>query len=179
MNRRLAGIALGVALVAVACSGGDGTATDAASGESTSVAVEVQGDPIPTIPFERFNGESATLASYAGRPLVVNFWASWCPSCVSEMSAAFLPAQQALGDQVAFLGLNIADERDQAQELAAETGVLFDLAEDTTGALYTELGGLGMPFTVYISADGRVLDVHNGPLTQDQLVDQITRNLLS
>lgn len=179
MNRRLAGIALGVALVAAACSGGEGNGTEPAGAEVPDVATADQGDPIPTIAFEKFSGESATLASYVGRPLVVNFWASWCPSCVAEMSAAFVPAQQALGAKVAFLGLNIADERAQALELVAETGAIFDLAEDTTGMLYTELGGLGMPFTVYISADGRVLDVHNGPLTEDQLVEQITVNLLS
>jgi hypothetical protein len=75
--------------------------------------------------------------------------------------------------------MNIADERDKALELVDETGALFDLAEDSSGELYTELGGLGMPFTVFVSADGQVLDVHNGPLTEDQLVDRINDVLLS
>ncbi len=164
---RLAGLALSLALVAAACSG------------STDDAAEPQGDPIPATTFETFDGEAISLAAYDGRPLVVNFWASWCPSCVAEMSAAFLPAQLALGDQVAFLGVNIQDERDKALELVEETGVLFDLAEDTNGALYTALGGLGMPFTIFVSADGRILDVHNGPLTESQLVDRISEVLLS
>jgi hypothetical protein len=94
------------------------------------------------------------------------------------MSAAFLPAQEQLGDQVAFLGLNIQDDRSRALELVDETGVLFDLAEDPDGALYTALGGLGMPFTVFVSADGQVLEAHNGPLTEDQLVDLISEVLL-
>ena len=74
--------------------------------------------------------------------------------------------------------MNIADERAKALELVAETGVLFDLAEDPDGALYTALGGLGMPFTVFVSADGQVLDVHNGPLTEGQLIDKISEVLL-
>ena len=57
--------------------------------------------------------------------------------------------------------------------------VLFDLAEDGDGALYRSLGGLGMPFTVLVSAEGRVADVHNGPLTEDQLVAKIVEVLLS
>lgn len=180
-SKRLAGLAMAVALVAAACSGGSGDA-DTASPDSAAVAspaTQRQGDPIPATAFETFGGETVTLANYSGKPLVVNFWASWCPSCVAEMSAAFVPAQLALGDDVAFLGVNIADERDKALELVEETGAIFELAEDSTGQLYTELGGLGMPFTVYISADGQVLEVHNGPLTEDQLVDQITEVLLS
>ena len=177
---RTAGPLMALALVAAACSGGgDHGATDTEPTSAASPAEQREGDPIPTTAFETFAGESATLAAYTGQPLVLNFWASWCPSCVAEMSAAFRPAQQALGEKVAFLGMNIADERDKALELVDETGALFDLAEDSSGELYTELGGLGMPFTVFVSADGRVLDVHNGPLTEDQLVDRINDVLLS
>ena len=165
---RLASLFLALVLAGAACS--------TAGGQD---ATQPQGEPIPETVFATFAGEALSLASYAGEPLVVNFWASWCPSCVAEMSAAFLPAQQTLGDRVSFLGVNIQDERSKALELIDETGVLFDLAEDPTGALYADLGGLGMPFTVFISADGRVVDVHNGPLTEGQLVDRINEVLLS
>ncbi len=179
MNKnRIAGMAMALAVVAAACSGAGNESAPAAPPEAATVT-DRGGDPAPTTAFEMFSGEAATFADYAGKPLVVNFWASWCPSCVAEMSAAFLPAQQALGDDVAFLGLNIADERSKALELVDETGVLFDLAEDPTGQIYTELGGLGMPFTVYISASGEVLEVHNGPLTEEQLIGQINEVLLS
>jgi thiol-disulfide isomerase/thioredoxin len=167
---------MALALVTAACTGGSG---ESQTGTLAPAAVEDRGDPAPTTAFETFDGDTATLASYQGRPLVVNFWASWCPSCVAEMSAAFLPAQVALGGDVDFLGMNIADERTKALELVEETGVLFDLAEDPNGELYTELGGLGMPFTVFVSAAGDILDVHNGPLTEGQLVDKINEVLLS
>jgi thiol-disulfide isomerase/thioredoxin len=174
---RITLLAGSLALVAAACSGA-GDSTEAPDG-GVAASAQAQGDSIPADTFETFAGETASLADYAGRPVVVNFWASWCPSCVAELSAAFRPAQQQLGEQVAFLGMNIQDERSRALELVAETGVLFDLAEDPEGALYTALGGLGMPFTVFVSADGQVLEVHNGPLTEGQLVDKINDFLLS
>jgi thiol-disulfide isomerase/thioredoxin len=126
-----------------------------------------------------FDGSPATLADYQGRPLVVNFWASWCPSCVAEMSAAFKPAQEQLGDEVAFLGMNIQDERDRALQLVEETGVLFKLAEDPVGQLYLDFGGIGMPFTVFIDAEGNIVEEHNGPLTAEQLIDMINATIRS
>ncbi len=131
------------------------------------------GPPAPATAFSSFDGAPATLADYRGRPLVLNFWASWCPSCVAEMSAAFRPAQEKLGEAVAFLGMNIQDDRAAAERLVEQTGVLFDLAEDPHGDLYRDLGGLGMPFTVFISSDGSILERHNGPLTEGQLVARI------
>ena len=181
VRAKMVGLFGALALVAAACSGpAEGGSNSATSGGAVDEPrVEEQGEPVPPATFEAFTGEKVSLADYAGRPVVINFWASWCPSCVAEMSAAFLPAQLRLGDQVDFLGMNIQDEREMAVELVEETGVLFDLAEDPDGALYTALGGLGMPFTVFVSADGFVLDVHNGPLTEDQLVDKISQLLLS
>ncbi|MFQ5948770.1 MAG: TlpA family protein disulfide reductase [Acidimicrobiia bacterium] len=175
-QRRLVGIGVVAALVIagllVISLVSSGTA-----GRDPSVART--GPPAPGLSFEMFDGSTATLADYQGRPLVVNFWASWCPSCVAEMSAAFRPVQQRLGDEVAFLGMNIQDRRGPALELVEETGVLFDLAEDPDGELYVELGGLGMPFTVFISEDGEVLEKHNGPLTEGQLEDMISEVLLA
>jgi cytochrome c biogenesis protein CcmG, thiol:disulfide interchange protein DsbE len=137
------------------------------------------GDPAPTVEFDGFDGAVVTLADYTGRPLVVNFWASWCPSCVAEMSAAFRPVQQSLGDRVDFLGVNLQDERSRALALVEETGVLFDLAEDRTGELYTALEGLGMPFTVFIDAGGSIVHRHNGPVSERQLSDLVEEMLLS
>ena len=166
MRKATLTLIIGLALVAAACGGAAGEVVDDA-------------DAAPTTPFTLFDGTTATLADYQGRPVVVNFWASWCPSCVAEMSAAFKPAQERLGNDVAFLGINIQDERDKALQLIDETGVQFDLAEDPDGRLYVDLEGLGMPFTVFIDSAGNIVDEHNGPLTEQQLVDLIEEHLLS
>lgn len=171
MRKRLISLSIGVALFAAACGG-------AASTNADDPAAIAAGEPVPANSFVLFDGTTASLADYQGRPLVANFWASWCPSCVAEMSAAFKPVQEQLGDQVAFLGLNLQDERDRALELVEETGVLFDLAEDPIGDLYIELGGIGMPFTVFIDADGNIIEKHNGPLSEQQLVDLIEEAIL-
>ncbi len=179
--RRLV-LAAGIALVAAACSGAAG-ADDAAARPvppaASALAAPTQDltDPAPSTPFVLFDGSTSTFGDYRGQPLVVNFWASWCPSCVAEMSAAFRPVQAAIGNAVTFLGMNIQDRRDLAEELLTETGVEWISAEDRRGELYTKFGGLGMPFTVFISADGHIVERHNGPLSESQLRDKIAEVL--
>ena len=170
----LTSLGLSLALVTTACSGSDAhaEAPQIDNGATSAVTIDER-LAAPFSEFAMFDGSSATFADYEGRPLVVNFWASWCPSCVAEMAAAFKPAQQSLGDEVAFLGLNIQDDRNDAIRLVEETGVLFDLGDDRSGDLYLEFGGIGMPFTIFIDADGFIVEQHNGPLTDTQLLDMI------
>lgn len=169
----------GLALIAAACGGSVGSSTTSPPAfGSTQAPTDTTlpppaGDPAPTTSFRTFAGDTVSLATYAGKPVVLNFWASWCPSCVAEMSAAFRPVQLELGNQITFVGMNIQDDRALAEQLLDETGVQWVSAEDPDGELYVELGGIAMPFTVYISADGEILEKHNGPLTEGQLRDQI------
>ena len=165
-----------LAIVAAACGGGD-TTDETAQAADTTRTVAPSGDPAPTRSFQLFDGSEATFADFQGTPVVLNFWASWCPSCVAEMSAAFRPVQASLGEEVAFLGMNIQDERALAEQLLAETGVEWVSAEDPDGELYIDLGGLGMPFTVYIDAAGNIIHEHNGPLDERLLREQITEHL--
>ena len=169
-------VAAGAFLLAGGSSDGGSMATASAE-EPQSISAAPVGDPAPTDTFIRFDGTEATFADYLGTPLVVNFWASWCPSCVAELSAAIRPAQDRFGDQVGFIGVNLQDDRDRALALIEETGIQFDLVEDADGTLYTRFGAIGMPFTAFIAADGSVIDTHNGPLTEGQLADKITELL--
>ncbi len=176
LSKRLVVALVGLALVAAACSNASGdTSTTSHTGDSSVAPATTQpaGDPAPTRQFVTFEGDNVSLATYVGQPVVLNFWASWCPSCVAEMSAAFRPVQLDLGDEITFLGMNIQDERDLANELLEETGLVWISAEDQTGELYLDLGGIAMPFTVFLDAAGNIVEKHNGPLTEGQLRDKI------
>ncbi len=127
--------------------------------------------------FEHFDGRIVRLSDWAGTPMVVNFWASWCPPCVAEMSAAFEPVHQQLGDQVAFVGLNLQDDAEDAFGIVRQTRVTYDLGRDPTGELFSAFGGFGMPTTVFVDESGVVKETHTGPLTQGQLQQQIADSL--
>jgi cytochrome c biogenesis protein CcmG/thiol:disulfide interchange protein DsbE len=124
------------------------------------------------LPIRDFKGEELTLGEYAGRPLVVNFWASWCPPCAAEMPD-FERVHESVGESVAFLGVNMRDDRNLAEDLAESTGVTYRLAEDPQGRLFQAFEGAGMPTTVFIDADGTVVDVVAGQLTEAELRERI------
>ena len=122
-----------------------------------------------------FNGETVALADFTGTAVVLNFWASWCPFCVAEMPD-FEDVSNAHADQVAFIGVNLQDDAGAADSLAIETGVTYQLARDPQGVVYSAFGGIGMPTTVFIDAEGIVRDVVTGQLSRADLEAKIDQH---
>lgn len=168
-HRRLrwAVAAAGVAIVA-------GLGVVAVGGQSEDGATDPSAFDLPAL-----GGEARVrLADFRGTPVVVNFFASWCTSCDFELPA-FTSAADALGDKVAFVGVNALEtgdwrpmvERHQLEQHG------FVLARDTGGrqgsGLHAALGGRGMPITAFYDADGTLLDVANGALPEDALLERL------
>lgn len=169
--RRPAWLGLAAAIVAVAI----GVAAGGGGGDDPSAAPAGEGG-LFAVPLESFDGEPLTLERYRGRPLVVNFFASWCGPCAREMPA-FARVHQELGDEVAFVGVNIQDSASAALALVERSGVTFDLARDD-GSLFQALGGVAMPTTAFIGADGAILNVHSGELSAQGL-ERAVRGMLA
>jgi thiol-disulfide isomerase/thioredoxin len=136
-------------------------------------------DDVAGLTFEPLDGGSEqALSSYEGTPLVVNFFAAWCAPCVTEMPA-FEEVHQHFGDEVAFLGLSVNETVEEASAIVEQTGVTWDLGRDPRAEVLRALGGISMPTTVLIRADGTVADVHSGRLAADALTTMIEDQLLS
>ncbi|MCP5025753.1 MAG: TlpA family protein disulfide reductase [Actinomycetia bacterium] len=133
------------------------------------------GDPVPIDSFEMFDGTTATFADFAGKPLVVNFFASWCGPCRAEMPD-FQAVHETLGDDVVFLGFAFQDRPEDARALVEETGVTYAFATDP-GQFQADFGGIAMPTTAFVNENGRIIDVHSGLLDQDGLLERITEHL--
>lgn len=116
------------------------------------------------------------LAAYRGRPVVLNFWASWCAPCVREMPA-LEAVHRRLGDAVAFVGIDGNDSRRLALRLMEKTGVTYPSGYDPTDAVHRRFRLVGRPNTVLITARGRVATVHVGELTEPELLASIRRHL--
>jgi thiol-disulfide isomerase/thioredoxin len=134
-------------------------------------------DPAPEATFTYFDGTQGSFADFEGKPVVVNFWASWCPACIAEMPGIEATFKRFEGE-VVFIGFDVQDTRDNALRLVEETGVTYLLADDPDGLLLSAFGGIAMPTTVFIDADGGVVETFSGFLTEDLLVERIETLLL-
>lgn len=126
------------------------------------------------VSLDTFDGRAVDLGHYVGRPMVVNFFASWCGPCAREMPD-FQAVHVARGDEVTFVGVSLQDTPEAAQALAERTGVTYDLVRDTESELFRAIGGTSMPTTVFISASGEIVDVHGGELPARMLEERIDR----
>ncbi len=128
-NRRIAA-AVAIALVAVLVAVVLVTSRSSSpSNDSDATA----GMPPEDMTLTMLDGSTGSLADYRGRPLVVNFFASWCAPCLAEMPG-FEQVHQDLGDQVAFLGVNLQDRVADGQRVVDQTGVTYDIARQLPGA---------------------------------------------
>lgn len=143
--------------------------------DSSAVRRSSADSAAPTFRIPDLRDEAATidLRDLRGRPVVLNFWASWCVPCRKEMPA-FQAVYRRTGDDVAFLGINNKDSRDDALDLLRTTGVRYPSGFDPKGQVAQAYGLYGMPTTVFISADGRILATRTGEMTESALSAAIT-----
>jgi len=173
-NRRF--VWIGATVLGIAVVIGFLASRPAPEGAATVEGRASTGAPAPTVEMVGFDGETVALADYAtaGTPVVLNFWASWCPFCIAEMPD-FEDSSNALAGQVAFIGVNLQDDAGLANGLVGETGVTYQLTRDPQGVVYAAFGGIGMPTTVFIDADGIVREVVTGQMSRDALDSRIAQ----
>jgi thiol-disulfide isomerase/thioredoxin len=164
---------LAAAAVVVLLSDGGEESPDA--GEPSSVVTLVPSDDVPTFDeatFTTWEGEDVSLATLRGRPTVVNFFASTCIPCITEMPA-FEQVYQELGAEdapVRFLGIAISTDRsDDAKRLVETTGVTYPTAKDKDNGVAGALDVTLLPTTVFLDGDGEVVSTSSGELSAGEL----------
>jgi thiol-disulfide isomerase/thioredoxin len=154
-----------VALAALAGGGGRGLAPEAATGQvelvgsGVAVVPEAERPPLPAFSGRTLDGKELDLASLRGRPLVLNFWASWCGPCRAEQQGLELASRTLAGRDVRMVGVNIRDDRGAAASYLEEFGVGYPSLFDRPAVLSARLGALGPqapPYTLVVDAKGRV-----------------------
>ena len=142
--------------------------------DPTSEGTETQ-DPVDLAPdFTVYdeNGAEVKLSDYYGRPIVVNFWATWCSPCKREMPA-FDSMYEKYGEDVVFLMVNLTaymgDTREKADAVIEEGKYTFPVYYDTSGNAVDTYGIRGIPMTLFIDAEGNLVTYANASLSAELL----------
>ena len=139
-----------------------------ANGKVTVAGDVKEGKPAPAATFPYMDGSPGSISDFAGKPLIVNFWASTCVPCRQEMPA-FQAVHDRHGDRLGVLGVDVAESVERGKAFADEMEVTYPLARDPQSELITAFGGTALPHTVVIGQDGTVLAVRNKALSAAQL----------
>ena len=139
----------------------------------TGLEVARRGERLPTFSLRSLAGQSIELpAAYAGRPVLINLWASWCGPCVTEMPAleAFAKEQGANGVQVVGIAL---DDAQAVRAFVDRTGVSYPILLDAPGPADAgvRLGNPKgvLPYSILVSSDGRLLRQRIGPFEEGEI----------
>ena len=113
-------------------------------------------EPAPDFEMNTFDGELLRLSDLRGKVVVLNFWASWCPSCRWEMPFFERIAQEYGDQEVVFVGVAMSDTLEDAEEFAEKVGVTYPLGLDQTNEIVRAYGVRSLPTTFFISKDGTI-----------------------
>lgn len=127
------------------------------------------GKPAPQFALKRAGGtEAIALQSFRGKPVVVNFWATWCGPCWEE-HPILNETSRLVGDRVQFVGVVFQDDEAKILSFLQQRGAAYPTVIDDGGKTAIAYGVGGVPETFILDANGTIVAKHDGPISAEQL----------
>ncbi|MBN1218161.1 MAG: redoxin domain-containing protein [Anaerolineae bacterium] len=149
-----------------------GDSTEASSADLSPAPVA--GHPAPDFELKSLNGEIVRLSDFAGKPVLISFWATWCGPCRSEFPD-FQEASVENAEALVIIGINhtTADRVELVGDFVAEMGATFPIVLDETGQTAETYQVRGLPTSIFVDKNGIVNEVFAGPIDKAYIESKI------
>lgn len=137
--------------------------------EESAIKTVKIGQPAPDFTLRGPKGETVRLADFIGNPLLINFWATWCPPCRFEMPLFEETYQRLKDDGFTVLAVDVQEGPELVNPYVEQMGLTFPIALDRGGAVANAYRVAALPTTVFVDANGIVTDIHRGALVESRL----------
>jgi len=137
-------------------------------GDAAALApAPVAGHPAPDFELKTLDGETVRLSDFAGKPVLVNFWATWCGPCRAEFPD-FQEASIDNAGKLVIIGINntATDQAELVDDFVAEMGATFPIVLDPDGQVSESYQIRGLPTSIFVNRDGIVDEVFTGPINK-------------
>ena len=129
--------------------------------------------PAPDFSLTTFEGDTISLADLRGKPVIINFWASWCPPCRIEAPLIERTWRAYKDRGLMFLGINIQDRKEDALNYMQEFDITYPNGPDPAGEIAIDYGVSGLPVTFFINKKGEVVRRWVGAIENSVLISSI------
>jgi cytochrome c biogenesis protein CcmG/thiol:disulfide interchange protein DsbE len=119
-------------------------------------------------------GETLDLQKFRGKPLVINFWATWCGPCWQE-HPVLVAGAKALQPNIQFLGVVFQDDETKILDFLRDRGTAYPTLVDDRGKTAIAYGVGGVPETFFLDANGKIVAKYDGPLSPDILESYVAK----
>ena len=123
----------------------------------------------PDFKLSTLDGEEITLSALRGHPVVINFWATWCPPCRFEMPAMERVYRRSREDGLVILAVNFQENKEEVSAFVNEFGLTFPILLDEKGNVAMQYRVRGLPTTYFVDGAGKVRKVRVGAMTEEFL----------
>lgn len=103
------------------------------------------------------NGKTHTLADYKGNPVIINFWATWCPPCREELPSMNRGWKKIKAEGIAMLAINVGEDEDTIFEFNGDYPIDFTVLLDKTGEVINQWPIKGLPTTFVLDSNGQLI----------------------